>query len=90
MLVADGVGDVAEPAVLVLLQEAYRHAKPVGAWGTGLSILTEATVPSGPGVLVADSADDAFVSDLVQALGLHRVWSRLAQLPVPPLDPTEE
>jgi len=85
VLVADGVGDVAEPSVLVMLQEAYRHAKPIGSWGSGVSILTEASVPSGPGVLVADEADDAFAADLIEALGLHRVWQRLAQLPVPPI-----
>jgi catalase len=61
----------------LLLQEAYRHCKPVGAWGTGAAVLDDVGIDTaGPGVVVADSVAKAFTDQLVRLLGLHRVWDR--------------
>jgi catalase len=77
VVVADGAGSVSDPRVLVLLQEAYRHSKAVGAWGDGAELLTAAGIAAdAPGVLVADSASAAHRKDLVTALGRHRAWDR--------------
>jgi catalase len=62
----------------VLLQEAFRHAKPLAAWGDGGQALTRAGIDVGaPGVLVSNSMTIASRKELVKALGLHRVWARV-------------
>ena len=42
IVVADGTVPTGDIKLVLLLQEAYRHCKPVGAWGSGAAIL-EAT-----------------------------------------------
>ncbi|GAA1610806.1 catalase [Actinoplanes couchii] len=62
--------------VAVLLQEAYRHAKPIGVSGGGARTVTEAGIdPTAPGLLPDPDADE-----LVTALSTHRVWSRIPLL----------
>ena len=64
-----------DPRVTLLLQECFRHAKVIGAWGAGASALEIAGVDGAPGVLVG--ADPTSVLDEVHtALGAHRVWER--------------
>ena len=61
----------------ILLQEAYRHCKVLGAWGTGAETLTGAGIAVGdPGVLVADTMIKAFGQEILRAIGLHRAWER--------------
>jgi catalase len=81
VLVAHGTEPVTDLRALVLLQEAYRHLKPIGAWGTGAETLVNAGVPvDGPGVLVADTMVKAYSGGFFAAMGLHRVWER-AEIP---------
>lgn len=63
-----------DPRVTLLLAEAFRHAKAIGAWGEGARALTDAGL-SGAGVVVGQSGNDtlAQVQDL---LAQHRVWDR--------------
>lgn len=65
-----------DPRVLLLLSEAYRHAKPLGAWGGGGEVLGAAGCPAdAPGVVVRD--DPRAVLEAVTAhLATHRVWDR--------------
>jgi catalase len=61
----------------ILLQEAYRHCKLLGAWGTGAQTLTAARIPTDdPGVLINDTMVKAFSQEVLSTLGLHRVWAR--------------
>ncbi|GAB6898259.1 catalase [Kineosporia succinea] len=77
VLVAGGTGHRPDLKTVILLQEAYRHCKGVGAWGDGAEVLTGAGIPAdGPGVLHGESADKAFSTELIATLGLHRVWQR--------------
>ncbi|MGI8701087.1 MAG: catalase [Nocardioidaceae bacterium] len=77
LLVADGTTPTGDIKLTLLLQEAYRHCKPVGAWGSGSTALELASIPQdGPGVLLGGSPDKAFSAVLTKALGLHRVWER--------------
>ncbi|MFE9776502.1 catalase [Streptomyces sp. NPDC005931] len=65
-----------DPRVTLLLSEAYRHGKAIGAWSGGEAALASAGVPvDAPGVVVADSGAGALerVSEL---MGSHRVWER--------------
>jgi catalase len=46
LLVADGVAPVTDIKLALLLQEAYRHCKALGAWGSGTAILRGAAIPA--------------------------------------------
>ncbi|MGB0100046.1 MAG: catalase [Nocardioides sp.] len=64
-----------DPRVVLLLQECFRHAKAIGAWGAGTGALEIAGVADAPGVVTG--SDPATVFDAVHAaLGAHRVWER--------------
>jgi catalase len=77
--VAGGTETGGDLKVQVFLAEAYRHCKPVLAWGSGVDELLVAGIDTErPGVLVADRATDRFDA-LKEALGLHRVWDRFPE-----------
>jgi catalase len=77
VLIAGGAGDLADVKLTVLLQEAFRHAKPLGAWGDGVNALRTAGLDvQAPGILLADGMTAAYRKQLITALGLHRVWDR--------------
>ncbi len=77
MVVADGVRPPTDPRLVLLLQEAFRHAKPLAAWGDGTQLLRTAGIElDAPGLVVAERLDDRLTSDLVAAVGMHRVWER--------------
>jgi catalase len=78
VLVAGRTGGFSDIRLTVLLQEMFRHAKPLGAWGDGEQVLRDAGIDvEAPGVLVAASATAAQRKELLKALGLHRVWERV-------------
>ncbi len=61
----------------VLLQEAFRHGKALGAWGDGTAILEAAGITAAaPGVVTSDTAGKSFTDRLAAAVGLHRAWDR--------------
>ncbi|WP_030923777.1 catalase [Streptosporangium amethystogenes] len=65
-----------DPRVLLMLAEAFRHAKPLGGWADAERALTAAGIDTAaPGVLVADSGDTV-LEEVVRLLGGHRVWDR--------------
>ena len=77
VVVAAGTAPTDDIKLVVLLQEAFRHCKAVGAWGDGTAALAAAGIDlDGPGVLIADNIDKTFIDALVNAVGLHRVWER--------------
>jgi len=77
LVVAGGTTPSADIKLMLLLQEAYRHCKAIGAWGDGATILEAAGIAlDDPGVVVGDSAVKAFNESLLAALGLHRAWDR--------------
>ena len=61
----------------MLLQEAFRHLKAVGAWGDGVEVLRAAGIdPEAPGVLTGKKASAKLAAAAVAALGMHRAWDR--------------
>jgi catalase len=79
VLIAAGTTPTPDIKLVVLLQEAFRHCKPLGAWGDGVSTLDAASIDrAAPGVQLGSEADKTFSAELVAALGLHRVWDRAA------------
>jgi catalase len=77
IVVADGAPRDGDFRALVMLQEAFRHLKAVGAWGNGIEVLHAAGIdPEAPGVLRGESADADLAAATIAALGLHRAWDR--------------
>jgi catalase len=77
LVVADGTTPTRDIKLVVMLQEAFRHCKPIAAWGDGTAALSAAGIElDAAGVLVAGSVDKKFIAALAGAVGLHRVWDR--------------
>jgi catalase len=77
VLAAAGSGGIQDVKVNLLLQEAFRHCKALGAWGDGAELLHNAGLDiTAPGVMVSDAADAEFGAALVASLGVHRAWAR--------------
>ena len=45
LLIAGGTGLTNDIKLVILLQEAYRHCKALGAWGNGCAVLEGAGIP---------------------------------------------
>jgi catalase len=77
IVIAGGTAPTGDIKQAILLQEAFRHCKPLAAWGDGDAILAGASIGlDAPGVAAGRSVDKAFVDALVTALGMHRAWDR--------------
>jgi catalase len=77
LVVAGGTTPTGDIKLTVLLQEAFRHCKALGAWGDGTAILEAAGITAGdPGVVTGDTAAKPFTDQLAAAVGLHRAWNR--------------
>ncbi|GAA3762801.1 catalase [Micromonospora maritima] len=64
-----------DPRVLLLVEEAWRHAKAIGAWGAGAEVLRQTGVAGSPGVVTGGSGGEVLTA--VQGLmAAHRVWDR--------------
>lgn len=63
-----------DPRITLMVEECWRHAKAIGAWGQGRRVLDEA-VEAGPGV-VEDQQPPAVLSAVTELLAAHRVWER--------------
>lgn len=71
----DPAAAVLYPRVALLLSEAFRHAKAIGAWGAGVDALVDAGLSQdAAGVVVADDPAAVFTG-VHQLLGAHRVWA---------------
>ncbi|WBB70032.1 catalase [Micromonospora sp. WMMD812] len=64
-----------DPRVLLLIDEAWRHAKAIGAWGAGVPALRQAGLTDTPGVVTGDSGTDV-LADVQRLMAAHRVWER--------------
>jgi catalase len=77
VVIAGGTTPTGDIKLVLLLQEAFRHAKALGAWGDGTAVLEAAGIPAGSaGVVTGDSAAKSFTDQLIAAVGLHRAWNR--------------
>ncbi|MEU8821399.1 catalase [Actinoplanes sp. NPDC048796] len=64
-----------DPRVVLLLDEAWRHAKAIGAWGEGAEALAAAGITGTLGVVSAESGAAA-LTQVQQLMAAHRVWER--------------
>lgn len=62
----------------LLISEAFRHAKALGAWDDGDAVIEHAGCPAdAPGVVVAGEPADV-VGEITMLLARHRVWDRVS------------
>ncbi|WP_373878295.1 catalase, partial [Mycobacterium kiyosense] len=91
VVVAAGTTPSGDIKLVTLLQEAFRHCKPVAAWGDGVAVLESAGIsPDDPGVLIADDIDKKASAALLAALGMHRVWDRAAAVMASAVPPSKK
>jgi catalase len=65
-----------DPRIVLLLSEAFRHAKAIGAWGSGSAGVDAASIPDdAAGVVLGDSAGHV-VPRIQELLAAHRAWER--------------
>ena len=65
-----------DPRVVLLLSEAFRHAKAIGAWGSGSAGVDAASIPDdAAGVVRGDTAEQV-VPQIQELLAAHRAWER--------------
>jgi catalase len=64
-----------DPRVLLLIDEAWRHAKAIGAWGDGAALIEQTGAADTPGVVTAGDGPSAFAA-VRELLANHRVWER--------------
>ncbi|MFI7551497.1 catalase [Micromonospora sediminimaris] len=64
-----------DPRVQLMVEECWRHAKAIGAWGSGVTVLEQVGVADTPGVVTGDSASDVLTA-VQQLMADHRVWHR--------------
>ena len=77
IVIADGVLPTNDIKLVVMLQEALRHCKALGAWGSGSATLEGAAiVPGEAGIVIGSKVAKTFIDELVSAVGLHRAWGR--------------
>jgi catalase len=80
LVVAGGPGAEelgSDPYTALNLGEAFRHYKPIAAWGEGRSVLESCAIPSdAPGIVTEAGASRTFAKKLIEAMGWHRHWDR--------------
>jgi catalase len=64
-----------DPRVALMLNEAFRHCKALGAWGPGVAVLDALELSDKPGVVGGEHGEQVLES-VVDLLAEHRVWHR--------------
>jgi catalase len=66
-----------DPYVAVNLGEAFRHYKPIAAWGEGCDVLEACGIAAdSPGVVMSERSGRPFANKVIEAIGWHRHWER--------------
>jgi catalase len=69
------VAVTADPRVMRLVDEAWRHAKAIGGWDQGALVVEQAGIADSPGVVTAGTGPEALAA-VKELLAAHRVWQR--------------
>ncbi|MDQ0000869.1 catalase, partial [Pseudarthrobacter sulfonivorans] len=70
-----------DPRAVLLLTEAFRHAKAIGSLHAGSAALTAAGIPQDAPGIVSEEDAEALVTALTGLLAAHRVWERFPAAP---------
>jgi catalase len=65
-----------DPRVALLVQECFRHAKVIGAWGAGVDAVTAAGVEAEAAGIVTGDEPAEVLAEVQQQMASHRVWDR--------------
>ncbi|MEV7192674.1 catalase [Streptomyces sp. NPDC093510] len=65
-----------EPRLLLMVTEAFRHGKAIGAWGRGAAALDAAGLPADAAGVVSGEEPEAVLRTVTGLLGGHRAWER--------------
>ncbi|WLQ37781.1 catalase [Streptomyces castrisilvae] len=65
-----------DPRVLLLVTEAFRHGKAVGAWGDGATVLEKAGLAADAAGVVSGGAASTVLDGVAALLAGHRAWDR--------------
>jgi catalase len=69
-------GSALDPRAVLLVTEAFRHAKAIGSLDASKGVLTAAGIPGdAPGIAAGENAE-ALVAEMTRLLAAHRVWER--------------
>jgi catalase len=74
---------VSDPRVVLMVGEAFRHAKAIAVLGDSSGVLAEAGCSAGAPGVITDVPAPVAVARLGELLATHRVWERLAPAPNP-------
>ncbi len=77
-----GASDAAtvDPRLQLLVGEAFRHGKALGAWGRGVRTLEITGCAGAPGVVVGEQPEQV-LGAVEELLSAHRVWERIGSAP---------
>jgi catalase len=65
-----------DPRVRLLVEETFRHAKVIGAWGAGVdAVQASGCTAADVGVVTGDDPSQV-LTEVLRLLGSHRVWER--------------
>ncbi|MER7812231.1 catalase [Streptomyces sp900116325] len=67
-----------DPRLLLMLTEAYRHGKALGAWAGGADALEAAGLAADAVGVVTGEAGDTVLQSVTALLGGHRAWDRFS------------
>ena len=67
-----------DPRVSLMLEECFRHAKVIGAWGDGVTALAAAGIPEDVPGVVTGAAGPEVLTEVQALMGTHRAWERFA------------
>jgi catalase len=73
-----GAGEalLVDPRLRLIVEEAFRHSKVIGAWGRGVEAVTASgCLADDVGIVTGDDAEQV-LAGVLERLGQHRVWER--------------
>lgn len=66
-----------DPRVMLMVHEAFRHAKVVAAFGEGVTALEACGLSGDDAGVVAGEDASAVLAEVMGLMGGHRVWERI-------------
>ncbi len=69
-------GATLDPRVVLMVCEAFRHGKAIGAWGPGAAVLDLAGIPQDAPGIVSGKGPDTVIPVVGELLSAHRAWER--------------
>lgn len=68
-------GPAIDGRVRLMVEECWRHAKVIGAWGAGTELLEQLGVARTPGVVTGEAPTDV-LTEVQGLMAQHRAWER--------------